>query len=392
MYEDLPTQTTVKGPGIREAIEYEGSDRQLSVPGSERPRSPSSSEMDTSNVTNEILAHPNIPRTRATELSLIHYHFKNIIYSPRSPWAERTSMVDAAKFLETYTFITSNEHILYSVFAVSASHLLVTLHHAYDVGIENSTAHLPSPAGFAPGMPSDITAEELERARDDYRLLAIQEQVRVIANITAENVNSVIFASIMLSTTELVYLSRRPLHPYEPPISWLKMGHGIGVCYDTAEQQLNVPINDWASGVRDVVNPSLDDPEVAYRALTRTGEIGRALLTPTHYLGEDLPEETAFAMYEQAVKYIGTLLMAIDEGVGDRVISVRVVSFPAWMEQEYFDFVEQKRPRALIILAHLFSVARRFPTVWWVKDTPEREISAIWGALPPEWRTMMPET
>jgi hypothetical protein len=51
--------------------------------------------------------------------------------------------------------------------------------------------------------------------------------------------------------------------------------------------------------------------------------------------------------------------------------------------------VEEKRPQALLILAHYFALMARYPSVWWIGKTPKREIQGIRDILPHEYQELM---
>ena len=94
--------------------------------------------------------------------------------------------------------------------------------------------------------------------------------------------------------------------------------------------------------------------------------------------------------YEHTLSYIGAIQGALDTGVeGSAQILRRCLGFPGLIPKQFFNMVEELRPRALVILAHYFAYLARFKEIWWVGDAGAREVRAIAGVLAPEWRDMM---
>jgi hypothetical protein len=63
---------------------------------------------------------------------------------------------------------------------------------------------------------------------------------------------------------------------------------------------------------------------------------------------------------------------------------------------KFVDFLAEKRPRALVILAHYFATVSQLSNVWWLGGgtdgkelTARREVHAIQTVLPDEWQGQM---
>ncbi len=67
----------------------------------------------------------------------------------------------------------------------------------------------------------------------------------------------------------------------------------------------------------------------------------------------------------------------------------RCLAFPAMCPKEFFNMVEEGRPRATVIMAHYFAYLARFKDTWWIGDSGRREVNAIAAVLPLEWQDMM---
>lgn len=249
---------------------------------------------------------------------------------------------------------------------------------------------MSSPSLSSPMLPEIADPATLARAREDYLFIALSEQREAVANLNVGNINAVCFASMIIMTNEVAGLADRDLDPYEPPMKWLQMGRGVGTVFDTAQSRMGVLDPGWGANTMNIVDPKLEDGQTAEAALLRMGETGRMLLTPTNLPGEDLSDET-YEVYDYAVKYIGVVLSEIDVGREEMFIAIKCLAFPAWEPNQFVDYVAERRPRALVTLAHVLRLAQGYTGTWWLGSTPEREIAAIWNEIPPEWRFMMPD-
>ena len=67
----------------------------------------------------------------------------------------------------------------------------------------------------------------------------------------------------------------------------------------------------------------------------------------------------------------------------------RLIVFPMLVDKLFVDFVEEQRPRALVILAHYFALLTMLRGFWWVGDAGPREVLAIVGEVPAEWQHLL---
>jgi hypothetical protein len=59
------------------------------------------------------------------------------------------------------------------------------------------------------------------------------------------------------------------------------------------------------------------------------------------------------------------------------------------VEKSFIDSVEERRPRALVVLAHYFGLLARFRNFWWIGQAGPREVRAIQQIVEDEWQEMM---
>jgi len=90
-----------------------------------------------------------------------------------------------------------------------------------------------------------------------------------------------------------------------------------------------------------------------------------------------------------SLSYIGGVQIAIDSGEHVMGICRRMMAFATLIPKKFIDFVQDMRPRALAVLAHLFALAARMVDIWWIGSTVQRKILGIQQVLPLEWQGMI---
>ncbi|KAK8078773.1 hypothetical protein PG994_002580 [Apiospora phragmitis] len=82
----------------------------------------------------------------------------------------------------------------------------------------------------------------------------------------------------------------------------------------------------------------------------------------------------------------------VEKGKGKedvRFLCRGMMAFPCLVPPLFLDLVERREPRALVILAHFFAFMTRVRALWWVGDTPVREVRAICRALGSRYHRLM---
>jgi hypothetical protein len=103
---------------------------------------------------------------------------------------------------------------------------------------------------------------------------------------------------------------------------------------------------------------------------------------------EEMDEKTEKA-YSDTIAYLERLYNSIQTNEPDWVIRKLFTGFPPIVPAEFLDFVYERRPRALVILAYLFTLAKNIEDTWWLRGIPEREVRGINSIVPPEWKWTM---
>ncbi|KAK3694156.1 hypothetical protein B0T22DRAFT_62880 [Podospora appendiculata] len=237
--------------------------------------------------------------------------------------------------------------------------------------------------------------QQLFAARQSYLIAAIREQRKMVNNLNIDNADAVCLASLLLLVNSWAALQDRPLEPYSAPLEWLMMGRGAGALIwmsIEAVEKCGSEERKAASNLSVIRNsyPRFGDDESYFDASMRANFTG--VLTQKLPSGDTWDDETRDA-YEKALSYVGSIQRAIDHGEPVYAVIRRVQVFALLVPRRFVDFLEEKRPRSLVILAHFFTTVAQLPNVWWIgaddgdrEPTPTREIRAISEVLPAEWQ------
>ncbi|KUJ23608.1 uncharacterized protein LY89DRAFT_664012 [Mollisia scopiformis] len=250
----------------------------------------------------------------------------------------------------------SNDNVLYGMLALSALHLL----------------------------KSEPENQELRLARQAYKGLALREHRRAIPGLSSDTADAVCYASTLVMTDAFARLQDRPLDPWTPPMEWIQMARGSGSVFGAAFDQIN---NIRTAKIMPVVDaePQLTDATVLFAESNRRGL--------EHLLRQDLSNErwdhdTQYA-YQRALNYIGGVEKAVERGEHPLGTCRRMMAFALLGPKQFYLFVEEYRPRALVILAHYFAIYSKMEDLWWIGNVARREIQGIQRVLPAEWQGLM---
>lgn len=301
---------------------------------------------------------PESKSRRLLELQLLQNYLAKL--SRPFPETEGQDGSAAWSFLEVPQMALEHDNLLYAMFAISATHLL---------------RNQPNSA-------------KLLAARQTYVGLALRKQREAVSQLSGQNADAVCFASTLILIDAFATLEGREIMPYLPPMEWLHMGTGAATVFTVA---LKSGLDHEMSKILSLI----DSPPVS---LLRNEETMfaegnwkefRSLLRQDIDGGhEELYDIGTLEAYKRTLSFIGSVHRAIIDGEPTHPLCRRLMAFSPLIPKRFIEFVEEGRPRALVILAHYFALASRVPA-WWMGNIPEREIRGIMTVLSPEWREHM---
>ncbi|KAI0201288.1 hypothetical protein F4808DRAFT_133261 [Astrocystis sublimbata] len=233
--------------------------------------------------------------------------------------------------------------------------------------------------------------EELLKLQQTYQLMCSREQRHDIAEIPRANpklLDYICFTALRILTHSLALVQTLSVDPWEPPLQWLYMGYGAGGVFHKARSELKAEhqsiIGKYAESP-----PSLRDP--TQTILSDHSALDWLLDHPSHpssieaQTDQELNEEGVRSVYEKALAYTCSVHRAIDAKEERVAISRRLGGFAVWVPIEFSKFIEQRRPRALVILAHFMALWIDYEDVWLFGRAGEWQIRCIYKHLPVEW-------
>lgn len=208
---------------------------------------------------------------------------------------------------------------------------------------------------------------------------ALKAHRPVTAQLDGNISESVCLNAVLISLYTLFLRSEGTPKPYEPPTLWLSMARGIRTVMKAVYHQLMASNSRLCPLL--VAQPTLWERESA--------DSNESSAQPFRYLLQYRKEEmtdTVQNAYCGAVAYLERLYSAVQSRQPEFVIRKIFNGFPPVVPKLFLDFVVEKRPRALAILAHLFALARSVDNIWWLRGIPEQEVRGIDSIVPADWK------
>ncbi|KAI1818034.1 hypothetical protein GGS20DRAFT_386742 [Poronia punctata] len=237
--------------------------------------------------------------------------------------------------------------------------------------------------------------DELIKLQQTYQLMCSKQQRRdidEIPNAGPKLLDYICFTALRIVAHSLALVQTLSLDPWEPPLQWLYMGHGAGSVFNKASKKLKAEHN---SIIGKFVShpPIMREPEDT--VLTDYSPLAWLLDHPSHPTSiearsdRELSDEGVRTVYEHALGYTCSVLNAIDRKEPQAAIARRLGGFAVWVPIEFSKFIEERRPRALVILAHFMSLWVDFENVWLIGKAGEWQIRCIYKILPVEWASKL---
>lgn len=154
-------------------------------------------------------------------------------------------------------------------------------------------------------------------------------------------------------------------------VKWLNLYRGL-ITIITMRDFDDVRGSRVGSIFRREINQLVVEPMVPLKLARMLDEID-----PSEPDFEDLPR------YRKALDMLGILYASLyQDGLGP-AIQTRVIAWPSFISLDFTDLANEKRPRALILLAHYMCFVRLQEDCWWMEGIAERDLTQILKMVPP---------
>ena len=301
------------------------------------------------------------------ELRLLHHWMtvvsRPFLNTPAPRWGEMWR-------LELPLIAFQSDVVLHALLAMSATHLLRTI----------------------PESREDHA--RLLQARDQYLVIALQEQRAAVEDLHADNVDDLSFAALLISLNAFSMLRERAIDAYEPPMTWLEMGRGAGSVMRKAAELMGENSGAKLAEIIRITAPIHQDFE---RQQLDESVIRpyKALLDVVDDQANDPDSHDARAVYRQTIAYIASFRSAIQSGEPPYVHLRRICMFPFTVPAKFTELVGERQPLAWVVLAHFFAVISHTEALRYLGNTGDdittsrREVVAIHEALPLQWHRLL---
>lgn len=217
---------------------------------------------------------------------------------------------------------------------------------------------------------------DLTVARYKYWSLALsKQQIMVFSN--RSDAEPVIFAALLISINAFAMLRDRDIEPYHAPTDWLEVSKGFWkLCPDREDVRPDSALAKIMDDTHFIWGGKKDSIHPIYLPLLQ------------QYSGEDTFED--MEAYEETLAFISDFRNGLQSNEPGYYHVRRVCIFAQMVSRKFIRFLQERRPRALCVLASFFLVVGHSDALSYFGDVngiiPKREVQSIAQAVPEEWR------
>lgn len=223
---------------------------------------------------------------------------------------------------------------------------------------------------------------EYARAHRIYLNMAIRQQREALRDLNSKNADAVCLNSVLLSIISLKLLPEGSIKHYEPPLQWLQMAHAISTVIQASQPFL--PPNCAMRRIMAHNDPDFNDKRMIFD-FEHIPPFRAILEFPENRFPD--PEEAL--NYNLAISYMAAIYRGIQNNDPHRQIARRIMSTGPMLPKLFVELVEQRRPKALVVLAYIMCMIKYVDDYWFFRGTAEHEVYGIRTILPSEWQWAM---
>ncbi|KAB5575679.1 hypothetical protein GE09DRAFT_600282 [Coniochaeta sp. 2T2.1] len=240
--------------------------------------------------------------------------------------------------------------------------------------------------------------EDMRTLQTTYLAMALREQRGAVAGLTRRTADKVCMASLTIlhHAYALVQTTIEDEEGrWQPPLEWLRVGRGTGKVWTVARGLLTQPREGEDDSQQAKIHaflaspPNFDMDEI-FDDANKEGYMW--LLDDPEPRDEDdseLQDQVTKWVYGNALAYTGWVAKSVESGDAEFAVQRRLAAFAVWMPGLLEEFCQQRRPRALVVLAWFFRLWIPYGHRWEVAGVGERMIRGIYGELDERWRVKL---
>ncbi|KAI1805487.1 hypothetical protein F4811DRAFT_514983 [Daldinia bambusicola] len=316
---------------------------------------------------------PEGPWRRFWELRLLHNYHANMTQPfsvPENPDLARKWQHETPELATRMAIQQNRPALLYVLFANSALYLW-----------KEST--------------DERERDELMKLQQAYQIMCSREQRRDIENLVSSMTQNALFicsTSIRMVAHSIGLVQTMAVDPWEPPVQWLHLGRGAGKILSIAGNFTNATnqasITAFEKGPPDLSNGeeliTFDHSSLDW-LLEHPGGPGSSAAQEDH----ELEDKDVKYAYDSALSYTCTVQKGLADGERDYAVVRRIAGFSVHVPAKFAQLLEERRPRAMVILAHFMALWIGFEHIWMIGRAGELQVRGIYKALPIEWSSKL---
>ncbi|KAK8017435.1 hypothetical protein PG993_013761, partial [Apiospora rasikravindrae] len=236
-----------------------------------------------------------------------------------------------------------------------------------------------------------------------YKSMMLREQAREVVNLTLHNADALCFSSLKILAHALALVQTLPMDPWQPPIEWLRMGKGAGAVFRAAvelvgQENSDAKVMTFIKHLPVIIDRKttiesdhsaldwlLEHPGPTYH--DGSGSAGVAAVDDDYVT--ELDDPAVRKVYHEALGYTCSVARAIEQGESEDTVGRRLGAFAVLVPNDFTQFLIERRPRAMVVLAHFMSLWLDYEHIWIIGKAGERQIRGIRNSLPPAWSSKL---
>ncbi|KAM0328471.1 hypothetical protein ACHAQA_004878 [Verticillium albo-atrum] len=160
-------------------------------------------------------------------------------------------------------------------------------------------------------------------------------------------------------------------------LDWMVVWRGIGLMIKLAS-----PRKLWEAGLAELFfRPPID-------LNSSSLHIPNNLLFMVSSITKEDPEWEDVETYYQSLQYLGSLYKEMRQGLSS-ILNIRAMTWFTFVPPNFVELAKQRRPRALIIIAHYAMFVKVVDTIWWLRDIGDTTIRDIIQYLGDDWEDLL---
>jgi hypothetical protein len=218
-----------------------------------------------------------------------------------------------------------------------------------------------------------------------YLNVAVRQQREALADVGSHNAEALFMSSVFMSYLAIGLIKKDSVDEYGPPAHWLRMVRGIQQISFMVGDKFSTPVLiSWIN--EEGKDPDFRDYKTMFDPQLRTPFEG--LLDWVNFPEQEDDPDTR-AMYEATLSYIGGMYKGIQSKEPIQSTFRRVISMGLIVPPAFHTYIDERRPRALVMLAYYSSMTAVLNDHWAFHGWGEREVNGLQNLIPPAWQCFM---